>query len=1859
MLNQHTTFNRLGLIALALLLFCPFFTFGAKQTTISSLITGPISVCEGNAELYTTPYTSGYTYNWGVTGGSGTSSINIGTGTSDFAVNWGSTTGSPGSITLVIYNGLTLVDSSTVAVTIVGPPEPEITSNFDSDCLGEVDEPGGQDKREDCQTVCEGSIVDYSTPFVSGNSYEWTVIGLYQGIANEFTSTASVTWDLPGSAFVIITETTPEGCEWSDTVCITIVDKPTSSFEVNVGDDTFYSISGSSATGANTINTCLNSELCFTETAVGEVNWFWDFGDGVSSVAQNPCHQFDMPGVHEVLLIVANECGCADTSIIIVDVENQLGPDITCKNVLCEESEFTYDAVLPAAPCVGAVFTWTVSGNGVITGQTGVVTGSTFQSVTGSNITSIDVNWSSGPTGSISLSITGCPDICDQVVSIEIPIIPSTMPIEGDSVLCQLESGYFNVPCMPGTDYTWTVNGNVQPDKGHDMWYTFYSPGTYTIEVTYENSFLGCDGGSDLFKVYVLPETYLFGPSVVCEGQSITFNSASGTMYSWDILDNTGALVSSVVSVETYAIPTTLPAGNYTIVATDNSVPAVYCNVPIASFEVIELPAAPNPPAGETEVCNGEVYVYTASPSLGDHYLEWEVLNGGLTTNYAGNSITVTWSAGPKSITLVQYSTSGNCPSAPVVVTITDKPAPTGLMILGNDTVCGNTPVISPELYISNIPLDGYAWSISPAIAGSIIDGNGTDTISVIWNNYDGVATISLSPIQCGDTLPAETYDVLVVPFLDLDIAGPDTICQDALSNWTASFVSGGGTGFAWDIKNPLDGSIISSGTSSSASYDFPDTSGSFVLVFYAFGPNCAVQSIENHTILVHPQPEANLSFTGEKNCVTSGTGVDFFLSVSGAAPYTYDWYQGATLITTGVTTYSVPPTVGSVGSYTVNIVDANGCSNTTNAVKVFDNCTSVPCTPPAGDVSFTYVVDVDCQTVLFTSAFTGDTPSGYIWDFASLANSTNANPSFTFPGPGNYTVELEGTYGPDTCNSYFTFDVVVPVMSNYELNIACVGNTHQINLINTTDVVNGPLSMWNHNWSLNTIPGGALAASSTAQDYLTVTGLTPGDDYVLTLSEALTYTFGSQTINGNCVITDTISIPETVVADFALPATVCEDLSLPFNDLSVGSIATWEWDFGDGSSILADNTEKTYVDPGTYNVELLVGDEFGCIDSITLSITIQPNNLSGTLAVSPVQPMCPSTIATVDFTNTTSPSSAPYVYFWSSGATGTSVTTDQTSTHSVTVSDNYGCTQVFGPVTVEVLNIPQPVIEGEFELCPNDLLSLSANYGSSFDYAWQANSNGAGWVSQGTNSPYLNSFTGLPMGTHQFVVEISDGACSQFSDTVTVIAHGIIGWPMITPSVMPACPDTTLELTVSNAGLFTHFAWSTGATGPSVFVTHSGTYQVEGTDTNGCKTSSQYAIPEMPDFCGFMCGCYSDCIDQGDTYSFPAGVYGSFTYWAWEEYIGGSWTVVASGSGVVPDYTTTSAGVHSIRLYVENAFGCGDYSCETDLTLEWCPHTDCEINAGIKDVACKITIKDEVLYTFNLSMGFAAFGEQCDQYQVTVDAPFGTISGFPVMTTSGTFVFPGTWNTHMSYYPGGVVCFDIEVLNTCDSSLCVYEACFQVDPCGIESEPCEGKIGMLEVSCKASFEVNATYYFELAVNVVPFGDPCGVYYLDITTPSGSISAISTVTLAPGSNTITGLWDTGLPSFGPDVACFTVKITNGCGDEVNFCESEICFEVPQCAGGITSTGELIVDANSVSIYPNPANDAIHVQLAVAGDYEISIVNARGMIVNRYAVAADGYGSQQIDTHDLPDGAYMIQCIGQETTVSKMLLIQHK
>jgi gliding motility-associated-like protein len=123
--------------------------------------------------------------------------------------------------------------------------------------------------------------------------------------------------------------------------------------------------------------------------------------------------------------------------------------------------------------------------------------------------------------------------------------------------------------------------------------------------------------------------------------------------------------------------------------------------------------------------------------------------------------------------------------------------------------------------------------------------------------------------------------------------------------------------------------------------------------------------------------------------CEGEATGIATALAQGGTVPYLYSWNtqpEKTTATVNGLT----------VGTYSVRVTDANGCTATAQVTIVASN--SLP------TAAFTY-----SQSGLYTYTFVNTSVNAisYAWDFDDGQASTVANPIHVYATPGTYTVKL------------------------------------------------------------------------------------------------------------------------------------------------------------------------------------------------------------------------------------------------------------------------------------------------------------------------------------------------------------------------------------------------------------------------------------------------------------------------------------------------------------------------------------------------------------------------------------------------------------------------------------------------------------------------------------------------------------------------------------------------------------------------------------------------------------------------------------------------------------------------------------
>lgn len=271
-------------------------------------------------------------------------------------------------------------------------------------------------------------------------------------------------------------------------------------------------------------------------------------------------------------------------------------------------------------------------------------------------------------------------------------------------------------------------------------------------------------------------------------------------------------------------------------------------------------------------------------------------------------------------------------------------------------------------------------------------------------------------------------------------------------------------------------------------------------------------------------------------------------------------------------------------------------------------------------------------QTVVFTDLST-NTPTNWLWSMngGTLSFPNNQNASAVFSTTGTYTIQLIATnsYGSDT------FSQIIEVVNGTNL---CTGGSSQ-----TSNAAAGVLYdsgglqgayQSNENCTLFISPGSCVDSirftltnldTEPWGDYLRVYDGTPPNGILLlqasgtTLPLPVTAKSDSIFIEWSSNFNNNYSGFEAYWESYShtSPSSSANFSFNPvnpplldtvfFQDLSVGSVSTWAWDFGDGQTSSLQNPKHVYALSGTYVVKLIV-TACPTSDTFTQTISIQPS---------------------------------------------------------------------------------------------------------------------------------------------------------------------------------------------------------------------------------------------------------------------------------------------------------------------------------------------------------------------------------------------------------------------------------------------------------------------------------------------------------------------------------------------------------------------------------------------------------------------------------------------------------------------------
>lgn len=654
--------------------------------------------------------------------------------------------------------------------------------------------------------------------------------------------------------------------------------------------------------------------------------------------------------------------------------------------------------------------------------------------------------------------------------------------------------------------------------------------------------------------------------------------------------------------------------------------------------------------------------------------------------------------------------------------------------------------------------------------------GTGPGTYSFTW-------TPSLQSTQTATALCAGMHTVIVSdgngctntstvnfvnpPAITLTVNKTNVTCN-SLCNGTASAVATGGTGTLSYLWQP--GNLTTSSINGLCPGDYTLTVSDI--------NNCSqTQSV---TITETNSLTASFTFTNPSTCTSSDGAID--ATISGGAPtYTLTWSPGGSTAN--------PHTNLAAGTYSLNIIDAAGCTQT--VVTTLSNPTGPTVTATSNSVSC-----FGACTGSATLNIVGTPPISVSWP--APVSSTNTSVSNLCAG-----LYIPVITDGNNCVTNQTVNITQPtqftasgISTNATCNTACTGS---INLTPTGGTPN-----YTYSWS---------PAGGTVQD---PTGLCAGN-YTVNITDA-----------NNCAITNTFVVtqPTTLTLSFNKKDVLCNaNCTGGVRAVVGGGTSPYSYTWTPVGTFVGANID-TIVNlcSGIYSVS--VNDINGCTISGTVSIN-EPVALTST--ITSVNVKC-NGLCNGSATITASGGTTPYTYDYNT----TPVTPTQTigglcvGSYTGTVTDANGCSSsnnfnITEPLPIVITTtISNPKCNA---VCDGSVATTVTGGNPNYSYNWLPN-----------GGPVPNP-TGLCAGN--YTVEVTDDSlCTGQAIVVLTNPIALIANTTFTnPTCNAGCNGIIAANPIGGTAPFS-YSWQLPAINTNTTVTNlcAGTYTLTLTDANSCQ---------------------------------------------------------------------------------------------------------------------------------------------------------------------------------------------------------------------------------------------------------------------------------------------------------------------------------------------------------------------------------------------------------------------------------------
>ena len=901
----------------------------------------------------------------------------------------------------------------------------------------------------------------------------------------------------------------------------------------------------------------------------------------------------------------------------------------------------------------------------------------------------------------------------------------------------------------------------------------------------------------------------------------------------------------------------------------------------------------------------------------------------------------------------------------------------------------------------------------------------------------------------------------------------------------------------------------------------------------------------------------ATMSASTNVSCNAGDNGTATVTAGGGDAPYTYLWSNG-----------DIADMADSLmaGTYTVTVYDANMWPATATvtiteptAITATTSTTPSTCGVPSGSATVASTGGTGAHTYLWSTGATTATATGLVG--------------------GTYTVTVTDSNMCTDMYSATVSDIGAPAITIVVDNIAtCFGDsTGQVTASGT-----GGSTPYAFAWS----SGGTAA---------TETGL-PMGVYTVVLTDA-----------SGCVSNGTVTMTQNpallaVVTGSTDP--LCNgDATGTASSIAGGGVAPYSYLWSNGDAM----ANASALAAGSHSV--VVTDAVGCMQTANVNIS-QPNQLGGVF-VNVMDVACNGG-STGSAGILATGGTAPYMYSWSNGNTGTNATSLSSGYVAVTVTDANNCSMMDSVSVAEPTALVASTTGATDALCnggnTGTATAMAAGGTMPYVYAW---SNGAG----GTLA------TGLMAGT--YTVSVSDANNCASTDTI------VVGQPATAVSVAVTSTNASCN-GISDGGATAigaggtagyTYSWSNGSSTGAITGLAAGSYAVTATDANGCMSSSSASVTEPTMLMASATSTDVTCNGGNDGQATAMGSGGTSPY-----------SYVWNNGPTTGLNDTVMAGMYS--AVVTDANGC---TASTSATIT-------EPMPVVVNLGADATICSADVFTLDAGAGFASYAwddastMQTRDIDAAVAGPGAATYFVSVLTAAGCEGMDTITVTVADPVTTSII------ING-SSTICQYESTSMDAGPGFASYTWSNTSNSQTINIYAASQTVGMNTFTVTVTDANGCEGIAMetveVYPEVVFNLGADTTVwqnAIFTIEADSGYASYTWNTGATTQNLDVTTagtYSVVVTDS---------------LTGCAG----SDEMVVDfvlsvdgasAAQLKLYPNPAVDYINLEFSnfvQQGTVEIQILSITGQLVRTVNVdVSASNGTSLIDVSKLAVGTYMV------------------